>query len=1155
MSASITGSVSSDIISATNTAISSLFPTSATASSIPPPAPAYDPTTTITAVISEPTTTATTSRNNIFPSNWSIDKGGSDLLGRDSDNQTGVAAQIGICAGAGLIFFIAFCFLRTRLPVIFAPRTNMKRHKPPPLPDSLFGWILPLIRVNNEKILKNVGLDAVLMLQFIVMSIKIFSLCSIFGIVVLIPLSLTSDMNQDGKEITVIDRLSINAIPDESNRLIAYFIFVYFFTFVTFHFLTQSYHNFISLRSKFILARSKSIVSRSILVTGIPRFLRTDQSLAEYYDNLDIGPVEKVNVVRTVHRLDKIIKKRAEALLCLEKAYAKYWGNPCRISSYDPDKVLDDTQLYNRIQDLAELRDSSDSDDEDKSTDSDRLQKKLKNMTFFKDLVEPTTEKNTSKRPTVKTGYKSLYGEKLDAIEYYTLLFNELDKSVIECRQSPDYESTNVAFVTFKNISSAIIASQIAINHVPFNCRTSMAYEPRDVLWRSIAIRGRERIFREIIVWLITTVLVIFWFVPVMVLSSLLSINMIRRIVPPVAVWIEENTITRSFMTSFVPTVVLKIVTAVLPRIFDALGYYQGLRSRSSIAEATLSKYFFFLVFFTLFLFTLVNTGFKALVSILANDPVSVPTLLANSLSSAVPFFMNYVILQGFLIAPLNLLLLGALIVRGFHHVTSCRTPRQHAENRAPWAFNYGIGYPIPLLIFIVVLEYSTISPLMLLFGTFYFCITYVVYKYQFLYVYFRPYEAAGKLWIMTVPRVIFGLLLFQLTMCGIFAVRSFYVLSILCVPLMLLTFLFRYYLHRAYYQNGQNLPLQLLKYNNQKLPSTENEDKNIDKDTDDDTDDTDEFTDSDDDYDRPQPSNMNAANSSANIERNIDNEVLKSSSNTLDKWKVAAKTAVNMKAESMEELTNQPIKPRRRKIILDEDDYEAAPDGLTDYRQPPMKLNRGILDTGLKNYNNPAFIGILPQLWLPVKALSKGEKAKPVTKSQRKTNLLHSNEAAGHFAQHLQTLLVKVEQEKKRKISGLTDMAVDDSIENERLLIRSREKAREDAQKIIVGKQSKFHTFFEFFRGGIVFRTNAKLHGDESYHSTDGDIDLLEKGTVPVRPASNVIQSQPNIQTLSPLIVNQLLRSRNKGPVTENSPRPAYSDETLLEKNNGIVK
>lgn len=83
---------------------------------------------------------------------------------------------------------------------------------------------------------------------------------------------------------------------------------------------------------------------------------------------------------------------------------------------------------------------------------------------------------------------------------------------------------------------------------------------------------------------------------------------------------------------------------------------------------------------------------------------------------------------------PLNLLLLGAIIVRGINHLFFCKTPREYARNKTPWSFNYGIGYPAPLLVFAIVFEYSLINPLILLFGTVYFCFTYLVYKYQFLY-------------------------------------------------------------------------------------------------------------------------------------------------------------------------------------------------------------------------------------------------------------------------------------------------------------------------------------------------------------------------------------------------------------------------------------
>ena len=47
---------------------------------------------------------------------------------------------------------------------------------------------------------------------------------------------------------------------------------------------------------------------------------------------------------------------------------------------------------------------------------------------------------------------------------------------------------------------------------------------------------------------------------------------------------------------------------------------------------------------------------------------------------------------------------------------------------------NYGAVYPQSILIFVIVMLYSVIQPLILFFGTLYFGIAYVVYKYKLLF-------------------------------------------------------------------------------------------------------------------------------------------------------------------------------------------------------------------------------------------------------------------------------------------------------------------------------------------------------------------------------------------------------------------------------------
>ncbi|CEP14647.1 hypothetical protein [Parasitella parasitica] len=988
----------------------------------------------------------------------------------------------------------------------------MKRHKPPELPTSLFGWIWPLLKISDEEMLANVGLDALLMLKFVTMGIKIFGVCTFFGLVVFIPLTMTSDYTHLGNTTTALERVSISVIEDDSNKIIAYLVFAYVFTFITFFFLNQNYNDYIYLRAKYLLKQSKSMVSRSVIVTGIPDRLRSDHALADYYENLGIGPVESCYVVRTVHRLHTMITKRAQALTNLEKAYAKYWGNPCRIPGYDPDRILDDVDMYKKVLDLAEKRPESSSDEEEDEEDGrsegsstvnvKKLKKKLGNTTFFKGLVEPISIKKTtkSKRPTVRVGgfLGVVGGKKVDAIEYYTKLFDDLDKIVMDQRSSPNFEMTNVAFVTFESMSSAtehmyqITASQIAISPEPFVCRTSMACEPRDVLWSAIAIRGRERIIRESIIWAITVLICLTWFVPVFGVSALLSIANIKKLNPSLGNRMESIPAVALIFNSFIPPLILNIFTSVLPLLFDTMGYYQGLRSRSAVAESTLSKQYFFLIFLTLISYSVVDSTLITLLSMVANDPQEIPRILAKALPTIAPFFVNYTILQGFLMqyAP--------------EPAATC-TPRDHAENRAPWAFNYGIGYPAPLLVFAIVFEYSLMCPLVLLFGTIYFCFTYIVYKYQFLYVYFRPYEAAGKLWTMVIPRVIFTLVLFQLTMMGLFLIRGSYVLGGLLVPLIFITFLFRYILNRAYYQSAHNLPMQLLQDNLHKLPTSDDED-------------------SDQEDDSSCDERVGEAEKQAKMIQDKKAEEEEKRNEVRSRWKKAALSAANLKPQlatttsaTKTDSKSTILRPRHRKVVLDEDDYEATPDKLTDYRQPPMQLNPGLLDAGLKKYGNPLLVGYLPQLWLPVKMPVKGQEAQRPPVGRRKSDFFHNHQdgSGGNLAQHLAEILRRIEGE-NRTTNSATDALASratrkTSEQTDTLFTEARKTAHDDAVSIASGKPAhpKIDALRSMFKRGQIKQSNVKLEHtsaevfrlqhlkSEQNTSQDAVLDQVERGTM----------------------------------------------------------
>jgi hypothetical protein len=67
---------------------------------------------------------------------------------------------------------------------------------------------------------------------------------------------------------------------------------------------------------------------------------------------------------------------------------------------------------------------------------------------------ELPTHLKTRERPTFKQGY--LCGPSLDAIDYYTEKFDEVDELVVKARKVCKFLPTSVGFVTFEETISAV---------------------------------------------------------------------------------------------------------------------------------------------------------------------------------------------------------------------------------------------------------------------------------------------------------------------------------------------------------------------------------------------------------------------------------------------------------------------------------------------------------------------------------------------------------------------------------------------------------------------------------------------------------------------------------------------------------------------------
>lgn len=272
-----------------------------------------------------------------------------------------------------------------------------------------------------------------------------------------------------------------------------------------------------------------------------------------------------------------------------------------------------------------------------------------------------------------------------------------------------------------------------------------------------------------------------------------------------------------------------------------------------------------------------------------------------------------------------------------------------------------------------------------------------------------------GSAWTMVFPRIIVGMLIFQLTMAGLFLLKKYITLGILCIPLMVLTILFKITMDAAFAKNSKNLPMQLLRDQMTKLPTHSGRSQQLDSEDDDDDDDDDGGDDKDEEEEK--------GTGSAKLD-NLEQVESVSREPAKSRWKLA--TAFASQISRMQhskspfhslDQSRAPPPSKHRRVILDEDDYEAIPDRRTDYRQPPMTLNPGILDTGLKRYGNPALVGVLPQLWLPVKCPTDGAPQQRVDASKRISNLRDGRQIASELAR-----LLRRAESARRRAAGVLD-------------------------------------------------------------------------------------------------------------------------------------
>jgi calcium permeable stress-gated cation channel len=262
------------------------------------------------------------------------------------------------------------------------------------------------------------------------MSIFFLLAGSLIGLIIVMPIQ--SHFDPDGGfgnftdfQIIKLQTEKKDGKDPDSSYLWAYLVFTYVFTILlSFYLVKQS--RIVSKRRQQYLGSQSSLADRTIKVSGIPHELRDEEKLREFVEKLQIGEVSSVTICRDWREIDQLADQRAKVLRKLEEAYVVFQG----------------TRIERDLHTLLIVQPPPDDDARE-------------NQPLINGHRKPRR-----RRPKIRTGPWGLMGKEFDAIDYYTVKLQELDRTILEAREKI-YPATPMAFVTFDKVASAVYSFRV----------------------------------------------------------------------------------------------------------------------------------------------------------------------------------------------------------------------------------------------------------------------------------------------------------------------------------------------------------------------------------------------------------------------------------------------------------------------------------------------------------------------------------------------------------------------------------------------------------------------------------------------------------------------------------------------------------------------
>ncbi|CAG8481845.1 9876_t:CDS:2, partial [Acaulospora colombiana] len=379
--------------------------------------------------------------------------------------------------------FIAFEITRKRNKKVYEPRTYLvpEEKRSESSHGGLLGWLIPILKISDDKVVNRIGLDAYMFLRFIRLFAIIYAVFTIVGIGILLPVNYINQLGKPGLNSFTMGNIS------DSNRLYAHVIAAYFFSgkgkgnLLAIHYLRIETLTYIRLRHEYLTTPEHRISPRAttILVLGIPNKLNNENELKRLFDVFP-GGVRRIWINRDPDNISKLHTKREGLIGKLEAS---------------------ETALIRTY--AIHLEKKVDGGEED---------------------IEAGSKVPKALRPVHRTS--PVIGSKVDSIETYRRELRTINGKIDErLKNIKDFRQLNSAFIQFNNYVGAQMAANLTIPHLT-------EISPGDVIWENLNIPRSQKMVRRLFSFSVSTALTLLWLIPVAFVASISKLSKLTEVIP-----------------------------------------------------------------------------------------------------------------------------------------------------------------------------------------------------------------------------------------------------------------------------------------------------------------------------------------------------------------------------------------------------------------------------------------------------------------------------------------------------------------------------------------------------------------------------------------------------------------------------------------------